>query len=313
LAAGLVLLSSRQTRIWHDSESLFRSALANTENNARMHMSLGTWCHLQGREAEALEHLRWSLAIQPRLNEARYNLANLYRETGRPEDALREYRAMIPEVPRHSPALNNLARMLAADPAADIRQAEEALGLARRAVAAAKPSETWGDTLALAHWKLGKCLAAEGRRADAEGHFRQSLASKPEGNRAAFDLACLHAETGRRAEAIREYRAVIAGIPRHVDALNNLAWLLASDPHAAPEQAAEALDLARRAIEAGGEPAAGRLDTLALAKAAAGDFEGAARTAEQAAALAKAQGDETLADEIGRRLEKFREGKAWRE
>ena len=52
------------------------------------------------------------------------------------------------------------------------------------------------------------------------------------------------------------------------------------------------------------------LDTLAVARAATGDFAGAVEAGEQALALAK---DEALAREIEKRLERYREGKAFRE
>ena len=103
---------------------------------------------------------------------------------------------------------------------------------------------------------------------------------KPVGNRAKYDLANLHLSMGRKTEAIREYRAVIAEMPRHADALNNLAWLLASDPAASPDQIAEALALAQRAVDDIEKPTARQLDTLALAQAAHGNFKAAEATAD---------------------------------
>ncbi len=313
LSAGLIvvlsILSRRQTQVWHDSETLFRSTLANTKNNSRIHMNLGAWYSLEGRHEEALEPLLWSLAIQPRRNEARYNLGNWYREDGKKEEAIRQYRVAIEENPRHFLALNNLARMLVLDPDVDRATAEEAVELAQAAVEnGRKAGVDFQDTLALAHWRLGKCWMSVGRPADAEEQFRQSLVSKPQGNRAAYDLATLHLEMGRNEEAAREYRDVIAGNPGHADALNNLSWLLVSDPAAGADQTAEALALARRALESAEIPTAAQLDTLALALAANGDASAAAETAEKAVERARSQGDEALADDIGRRLATYRAG-----
>jgi hypothetical protein len=60
---------------------------------------------------------------------------------------------------------------------------------------------------------------------------------------------------------------------------------------------------------AGDDPAV--LDTLATARAAAGDFEAAVRGEEAALALAGARGDAVLAAGIRERLALFRRGVPW--
>jgi hypothetical protein len=55
------------------------------------------------------------------------------------------------------------------------------------------------------------------------------------------------------------------------------------------------------------------LDTLAAAYAAAGDFERAAATAQEAASLAAAAGATALSADIGGRLALYRQKKPYRE
>jgi predicted component of type VI protein secretion system len=55
------------------------------------------------------------------------------------------------------------------------------------------------------------------------------------------------------------------------------------------------------------------LDTLAAAYAAAGDFERAATTAQDAASLAAAAGATALSGDIGGRLALYRQRKPYRE
>ena len=77
--------------------------------------------------------------------------------------------------------------------------------------------------------------------------------------------------------------------------------------------AARALELAQRAVAGAAAPNASLWDTLAVAQAGAGDFNGAAATGERARALAVAGGDLALAERIEGRLRLYREWRAYRE
>lgn len=102
-------------------------------------------------------------------------------------------------------------------------------------------------------------------------------------------------------------------------ALNNMAWLLATS---APdglrhermgEWPATALAWAERALAQGGEDMPGAWDTLAAARANAGDFPGAIAAAERGRQAAKRAGDWTLESKLQARLAAYRAGQPWRE
>ncbi len=155
---------------------------------------------------------------------------------------------------------------------------------------------------------LGLALLARGQTAtwrDSETLFRRALATTAGNAVAHYNLAgCLWA-AGRKAEALEHFEAALVFKPDHPDVLNNLAWALASDPAAPPEQKRRALELARRAVEIG--PGAATLDTLAAAQAACGDFAAAAATARAALAQASGAGETALAGNIRRRLDGYEE------
>jgi membrane associated rhomboid family serine protease len=67
--------------------------------------------------------------------------------------------------------------------------------------------------------------------------------------------------------------------------LNNTAWMIATSPRATPEQAAVAVRLAERAVEATGRQDPNLLDTLAESQFAAGRPEDAVETIDEAIAL----------------------------
>lgn len=138
---------------------------------------------------------------------------------------------------------------------------------------------------------------------DTETLFRHALAVTQDNWLIHFNLANRYQLDGRRAEACAEYRAVLEIAPNYAPAMNNLAWALAVDPKATPEEAAEALAWARKAIEvSGGAPTAAQLNTLERAQLACGDLLATMETARQAEALAERNGDREAAARIRWRL-----------
>lgn len=126
-------------------------------------------------------------------------------------------------------------------------------------------------------------------------------------------------QQGGRGYAFAGFRLYAARRPDDGLALNNIAWLVAT---AAPdglhhahqdEWPAAALAWAERARELGGSVLPGVWDTVAAARANAGDFPGAVAAAGQALDLARRVGEQTLADQIQVRLDGFRAGQPWRE
>jgi Tfp pilus assembly protein PilF len=92
------------------------------------------------------------------------------------------------------------------------------------------------------------------------GRLREALAREPDRADLLVGLATVRNFQGRFDEAEAGYKAAVDKNPRHTTALNNLAWLLALKGG----RGAEALDLVRRAAEAGGLES-GLLDTRAVA------------------------------------------------
>jgi Flp pilus assembly protein TadD len=127
------------------------------------------------------------------------------------------------------------------------------------------------------------------------------------------NLGATLAAKGRFDEAIENYRKAIQINPKFSEALNNLAWVLATSPDAGLRNGAEAVRLAERACELThyGEPSF--IGTLAAAYAEAGRFPAAVTTAEKAEQLATSAGSKKPAEENRQRLELYRTGKPYHE
>jgi tetratricopeptide (TPR) repeat protein len=134
----------------------------------------------------------------------------------------------------------------------------------------------------------------------------------PEDLSARMQSAALLEGRGRPAEAVAEYREVLARQPDWAEAANNLAWLLATSPDAAVRSGPEAVRWAERACALTGGRTALFLGTLAAACAEAGRFDEAQRVAQQAIAQARAAGQANVVAANQRLLELYRAGQAHR-
>lgn len=89
--------------------------------------------------------------------------------------------------------------------------------------------------------------------------------------------------SGERPRALRYFRKLAETYPNNPGILNNVAWILAAPEHS-PSPPEEAVAIARKALAASESSPPPILDTLAVAQANAGDFDGAIRTTQRAIA-----------------------------
>jgi tetratricopeptide (TPR) repeat protein len=114
-------------------------------------------------------------------------------------------------------------------------------------------------------------------------------------------------------KAIDYYHKTIQAQPDMIEALNNLAWLLAANHDSAVRNGTEAVKLAERACKLNDYKTPVLVGTLAAAYAEAGRFGDAVTTAEKARELALAAGQKETADRNGELLELYRAGRPYHE
>ena len=101
--------------------------------------------------------------------------------------------------------------------------------------------------------------------------------------------------------------------PSFPEALNNLAWIRATESQAELRDGAEAVRLAEQACQLSSYHEPSVVGTLAAAYAEAGRFDEAVAMAAKARDLALAAGKQDLAEVEGRLLEHFKARQAWRD
>jgi Tfp pilus assembly protein PilF len=93
--AGYAVIGFVQVGYWHDGVTLFRHALAVTEDNPTTRRALGSALFRKERFREALPHLEQAVKQDPTDAHAHYSLGREWEAVGRPQEALAEYQAAI--------------------------------------------------------------------------------------------------------------------------------------------------------------------------------------------------------------------------
>jgi len=294
--AGLAVCTRQQQRYWRNSVALFERGIEISPRNPTLQFNLGTVLEAQGRTAAAIEHYRQALRVEPSAAKIHFGLANALVAEDRFDEAIREYEIALQFEPDAATTCFNLANTLRSR-----GRTAEAIEQYRRALEIA-------PGYAEAHNNLGTALLERGALAEALEQFERGVEADPTLADLQNNLGVALVRSARWAEAPPRFRKAAALSPDWPAPLISAAWILAAAPTPALRDPAEALVLARRAVDLSGaeEPAA--LDSLALALASDRRFDEAAQTAVRAADLADRQGRDKLAEQIRGRLALYRRG-----
>jgi Flp pilus assembly protein TadD len=244
---------------------------------------------------------RDTLAKNPAAWTAHNNLGSILAERQDYDQAAREFAASLEFNPANVKAHANLGTLLAQQ--GKFAEAETHFAAALQL----EPDD--GDT----HRMFAAYLADRGKTQEALAHYREALRHKSDTEATRLAYAALLHQTGDVPEAAAQYRLLVGRQPALVEALNNLAWLLATSKDDTLRNGAEAVRFAERACRLTQFKQAVPVGTLAAAYAEAGRFQEAVATAETAIRLASAAGNERFAAANRELLGLYRSGRAYRE
>jgi Flp pilus assembly protein TadD len=259
--AGLGAGTWVQSRIWRDSESLWRSAVTADPACALCRQKLGSVLQTAGLHREAEAELTRAIALRPERPTAHNSLGTLYVDQGRLGEAETELREAIRLAPQYAEATANLGALYARQ-----RRYAEAIPVLRRAVVQSPQSGNARGSLAFALDNAGVDLAQEGKPAEAVGLFREATELLPAEATFWRNLGQALIEAGKVVEAVPPLERAVALRPMGATERVWLAraYLLADKPLEAQAQ----IEVLR-----GLDPAAAG----AVLRAGAGSIEGPRR------------------------------------
>ena len=290
--------------------------------------NLGKVLLLTGGYEEATAHLKKALAIESSNAEAHLTLVEVLLKRGKASEALQEYRQVLPKIQDNPRALNTLGMALGQH------------GKLGRAVhcftAALKAKSDFSE----AHGNLANVLVQQGKLDEAIREYQKTLRGRPDDPVIYNLLGSAHAQQGNLDQAIthihqalqldpgfahaheklgliflrqQKFTQAIASFrqahqlkPDWLGPLNNLAWFLAVHRGTEYHDPPAAVRFAERACELTDYNSTPLLDTLAVARAADGNFSEAVAAAEKALKLTRYPQQKELAKSIQKRLELFK-------
>jgi tetratricopeptide (TPR) repeat protein len=323
-------LTTRQVHHWRNTRSLFEHALRVNPENSQACAVVGSLLAEEGRHEEAVRMFEKALRLNPRQSDAQAHWGLALVKLGRFEEASRHYAEAVRIKPSYVEARLALGLTLHRQ-----GRMEEAIEEFRRALALQPESAAGHNNLAMA-------LYDHGQRTEAVAHLEEALRIDPGLEAARENLAVATGVTprtaatleasgeaqaaeshvnqasallseGRTREAVGELRRALALAPDSLAVLNNLAWILATDPDSAIRDSAGAVDLAERAVELTGGEEPIPLGTLAAAYAEAGRFDDAVATGRAAHELALRLGRPEVAETNLKLSELYRSGQPFRQ
>jgi len=211
VAGTLFLLTSQQSRMYTDIETLYRTTIARNPTCWMAQVNLGNILYQSNRVPEAMDLFNLAMGIKPAV--AHYSLGNALLQKGRTSGAIEQYKEALRIDPNYAETQNNLgnALLLIGQTSKAIDQYQQALRI--------NPGN------AKTHNNLGNALVQTGRAAEAIDHYKQALRIHPTSADAHNNLASALAQMGRISEAIEQLKAALRIKPHDIDTQNNLTKL----------------------------------------------------------------------------------------
>lgn len=191
-----------------EAAAVYMAILASAPDHADALHLLGLVRFQQGDLPKGLDYVRAAVACDPGSALYNANLGRIAAAAGQWEEAARAYRAVLARTPDDAACHSDLAAALIA--LEDFAGAADHAAKAVRANPALAPANL---NLGEAHFGLGRSAHDDGRREDAEKHYRAAVKVRPDFVEALGNLGNVVREQGRLEEAVALYDKALALAP----------------------------------------------------------------------------------------------------
>ena len=226
---------AHQAGLLEDAEAAYNRYWSKTPTSQRLCITRA-FCFISRVEVRMESHTSPGRSLsRPPDAELFNNLGNIYRESGRTEDAVVAYQKSLAVNPQHVDALSNLGA------------AQLHLGAANEALAALNKAITLSPGHASAHMNLGAAQRKLGRLTEAIESYRTAITLQPGLASAYSHLSRLLLKVGRPDDATEVYRRWLVQDPDNPIARHMVAAATGRDtpPRASDDYVAATLILCR--------------------------------------------------------------------
>ncbi len=192
--AVLAILTWRQSGLYHDAVTLYKSILEKNPQSWMAQNNLGLVLEKSGKPQESINYFREALRLKPNYPEARYNWAIALVNLGLLPEAAEQYEQALKLKPDFAQAHNNLGIVLY-----KMDRLQESIDQFQLAL---RTKFDYPE----AHNNLGSALARVGRHKEAAEEFRQAIRLKPDYAKAYYSLGNACKALGQHQEAIDNYK-----------------------------------------------------------------------------------------------------------
>jgi tetratricopeptide (TPR) repeat protein len=212
--AALATTTFFQVRHWKSTETLFRHAVAVTQDNDTALQILGTAFYELHRDDDALTMYRLALVIRPDASDIHKSIGMVLARKGKLNEALYQYEEAARLAPGDAALQNFLAETLVMH-----GRNEAALPHFSEAARLKPDNAQYQNDLAVS-------LATAGKRAEAMPHYERAVQLEPSNAHYQNNFATALARAGDQNGAIQHYRAAIQADPKFAEPYSNLGALL---------------------------------------------------------------------------------------
>ena len=294
-AADLHLLREALRQKHHrDTVTGYETRLSLSPDDVHLHDDVAQLYLEDGRVEDALHHLRESVRLMPQSAVRHVNLGKALIEAGQLDRAAAAFEAALQMAPADVAARLDLGVVRALQ-----GRINDALDEYNRVLAIDPGNQE-------AHNNLSAILLYLGRIEDAHEHARRALELQPDFPAARYNMARVLLARGQMREARQHFELALKGRPDWPAALKEYAWWLATDPDREVRDPVRAVVLAARAVQLTNRRDPTLLDVLAAAYASAGRFDEAVRTANVALDLVRGDQNRERLSNLRRHFELYR-------
>jgi len=214
LLVALSVLTWRQSRMYIDLETLWRTTIARNPECWLAREGLGAILLEKGQADQAITWFRSSLAIHPESAEGENDLGTALAQKGLVDEAIECFQKAVVLRPNFAEAFGNLGEALLQK------------GKTDEAIAAFEQAVFFRSDLVQFHFNLANALMKKGNVADAILQYQKILELHPADDEAHFRLGVALRQMGQLDAAIAQFQDAVNIRPAFAEAQNDLGFSL---------------------------------------------------------------------------------------